>query len=584
MKIRVDVRRWSNGFWSVAASNESRGRYTLVEGRQGYSARVVMVDAHRRAEATVQPALYPCGQGWAVVAAQMDARGSFSGTARRIFPQGTIRTDTVRRNASRRQAKGHWLFRNGSSAEAVALPGKMRISFFDRDGYLVGSRAAEVSRGRAGAIAAKTTIQDGRGVVVGHGSSKRTPSADGSRMSAMSDIGGEVTTSESRVTVTDGVDKSGRSTQNGANGSRTVSEWSHGSDGSHTQKDVTTTADGRTITTDTATKPTSGGGSTSHTEVTIEGTDGSVTKGVSDSRTTPGAGTTTDGTTTRDGEVVGRIASTADEAGNSSESRVEYNSDGSGALIVTSRDANGQVSTTVNRFDKDGNPIPADAGAPGGGDPGGGQPGGGGDPGGGQPEGGGDPGGGQPEGGGGQPEGGGDPGGGQPEGGGGQPEGGGDPPDGGGGGEGGELPADDGGGGDEAPRLGGLLGPGVLNGLASLASDEGDGQDGEGQGFSGVHDDLVGSIRRGGGPIDPEGGDWGRDAGDGGMGSDTSPSFQMSADAGLIRRLKPPGHQPTDDWGDFNDPRVLVAVAASLLQVGGGAAVARAVDAVTRLS
>lgn len=162
------------------------------------------------------------------------------------------------------------------------------------------------------------------------------------------------------------------------------------------------------------------------------------------------------------------------------------------------------------------------------------------------------------------------------------PSGGGDPPDLGPGGGGGEMPTDDGsGGGDEGPHIGGRLGWSVLGGVSSVMlgdeGGEGDEDGDEGEGFPELHDGLVRDIGRGGPPIDPEGGGWGQDEGDRAEGP---PTFHVSGSASLFTALGRRGHTPTEDWGDSNDPRVLVAFAASVLRQGASAAVERALGTI----
>ena len=158
-----------------------------------------------------------------------------------------------------------------------------------------------------------------------------------------------------------------------------------------------------------------------------------------------------------------------------------------------------------------------------------------------------------------------------------------------GGGDGGEIPVDDGSGGgsgDEGPSLGGRLGRHVMDGFQSLVLGDGDGGDGQGEGeggegpdFGETHRGLTRDVVRGGPPIDPEGGGWGQD--DDGEGSEGPPTLHFSGDTGLLAAL---GHapQPTEDWGDSTDPRALVALTASVLNVSGDRALQSAMDAVAR--
>src|SRR5262249_46287023 len=56
MEVAVAVRRWRSGFWSIAAIDESRGRYTLIQGKGSAFARVVVVDPAQCTEATSETA------------------------------------------------------------------------------------------------------------------------------------------------------------------------------------------------------------------------------------------------------------------------------------------------------------------------------------------------------------------------------------------------------------------------------------------------------------------------------------------------------------------------------------------------
>jgi hypothetical protein len=572
MKTAIDVRRWRNGWWSVTAHDAARERYTLVQGRRGRSARVVMVDAHRCVEATAQTARFAHGLGWAVIDARIDRHG-WSGRMRRVFPDGTVRIDDVRRGGRGGEAHAQWMFANGSRADQTATPGHLVTRLYDRAGRQVRADSATLTRNRTDRVAAYVTITDGAGNVVGHASTTRAKTADGERASSVTERSSEVVSAESSSDVTSDGRKIGREVTRGNDGSRTVTEWTHYDDGSHEQTEVTTSGD-TTTTTTSVTTPNADGSTSTHTETTIEGADGSTTRTVSDSRA-DADGVTTDSTTTRDGVTVGRSASGTDAEGNTSTASVYYNDDGSGVVVVTSRDKDGNSSTSADEFDNQGNPTGSSSGSSG--PSGGSAPSGG--SGGGEPQGGGDAPSGGSSSGGGDPPSGGNPGGGDDD------QGGGAPPEPSGGG-GGERPAEDGSGGgsDDGPHLGGRFGPYMLKGLESVASDdEGDGEggsDGEGPEFSGMHGSLVHDVGGGGPPIDPEGGGWGSDDGPEGTDGTGAPSFHVSADASVLAGL---GHRAnTEDWGDFNDPRVLVAVTASMLNIGNEAALTRALDAASR--
>src|SRR5262245_18232030 len=317
--------------------------------------------------------------------------------------------------------------------------------------------------------------------------------------------------------------------------------------------------------------PTGNGESTSHTETVVEHADGSKTRTVSDSHTHADGSVTVDSQTTHDGAVVGRSATSTDAEGNTSTTSINYNPDGSGSIIITSRDKDGKASRpTVDLFDKNDNPVTAPA-PPGGGGGGCTGP----DDGGGKPSGGGEPGGGDDDGDGGDDGGGGDSDGGGDDGGDGGDEGGddGDPPEPypGGGGDG-EMPADDGSGGlgDEGPDLiGGRLKRHVLGGMGSLVLDDDDENPPR---FPDVRNDFIRDVGWEGPPLSAEG--------EGGQ--EEPPTFIMSGAASTFWSQGRPRPQPTEDWGDFNDPRMLVALVASVLHVGAGPALNLALGALDR--
>jgi len=560
---RITIRRWRDGSWSVTARTESAGRYTLVQERGTRFARVVVVERRRCVEATAESVLHPEGQGWATILARLDSGNAFSGWVRRLFPGGTIRTDIVRRKASRREAQSRWIFRNGSQAATQASRGKIVTDFLDRDGWLVRNRTSTVSRDQEGAVVAQTTISNSDGRTIGHASSRRWRAPDGNRMSADFDLEGAATTTESNSQVTPDGRKIGWEVKHGPDGSRTTTEWTHFSDGSHSQTEKIERG-GTTTTTKTETMPTGNGESRSHTETVIEHADGSTTRTVSDSHTHADGSVTVDSQTTHDGAVVGRSTTGTDAEGNTSTASIEYNPDGSGTIIIRSRDKDGKArDPIVDRFDASGNPP---SGPPAGGGGGGTGP----DDGGGEPSGGGEPGGG--DGGGGDPDGGGD---GGDDGGDGGDSGddGGDPPepDPGGGGDG-EMPADDGSGGqgDEGPDLiGGRLKRHVLDGMGSLVLDDDDENPPR---FPDARNDFIRDVGWEGPPLSAEG--------EGGQ--EEPPTFHMSGAASIFWSQGRPRPQPTEDWGDFNDPRMLVALVASVLHVGAGPALNLALGALDR--
>jgi hypothetical protein len=138
---------------------------------------------------------------------------------------------------------------------------------------------------------------------------------------------------------------------------------------------------------------------------------------------------------------------------------------------------------------------------------------------------------------------------------------------------------------DEGPRIGGKLnGSGGLSALGTLGDlgwgaggDGGDGGD-PGTEYDGVYQDLIGEIGNGGLPSGGSRGDggWGE-----GGGSEGPPTVQFSGSRGAMIGLG--GHVPTEDWGDWNDPRVLVAFAATAFGVSVGGGVNRAINGVTSI-
>jgi hypothetical protein len=608
---KIDVRRWRDGRWAVTAIDEKMRRFTLVEGDERSSARVIVVRTEFCAEAVAQPVSYVSGCGRVVMAARLDSNGRLIAESDRIFPNGTTRTDNVRRTGRDGESHRRWQFPDGSHAMSTVTSSANRTVLFDRSGRPVSVRTSELSRSAAGAFVARTLIMDGDGNHVGRTTSHRRMDASGVRFSAtFDDADGQTQNEQSVVNLIDGTVR-GYSFTRSPSGEVTASDWSHDTNGSVTHE-VTSGADGSVTTVEgSCVYGSDGSASSCDTEAVTTSPDGHVTRSTGHYGEGADGSWVGSGETTRDGTVVSRSGSAQSGDGSvSSTTRVDYDSNGGGVIVTNTVDKNtGEVTGSVSGFDKDGNPkdVGPNAGSGGSDQPGSGsQPGGGGNApapawlddymnGSGQPAGSGS---GEPSGSGdGQPSGNGEdqptgedgkqgsgedgkqsngsdahPGEGEGEGS--QPSGdgtGSEP----GPGRAGETPWHDGV--DGGPRFGGLLGSSVQLGMGGGPDS---GQDGVGtDSFTGMHSALLERIRGG---IQPAAsGETGDERRSDGVG-DNSLLIHLSGRSG--KALSAQTGQPRDEeWGDYNNPRVLTAFATTVLRLGDLASVRRASGAMDKI-
>jgi len=571
---QFSLKRWRDGSWAVAAMRNGAASGTLIESDGKAAARIVISNSDRSVEVTAQPVLYSKGLGRAVISAAMNQDGSRVLKAHRVFPNGAVRIDEVRRRGSQGERHSVWSYANGSRIVARATQVSQHVEMFDRQARLTGSRMTQITQRSTGQITFHTNVSDATGKAVGRllgtaqlfgGRKMRIMSGEGPAVPSRSEV--RAVKSSTDMPAYNDVVK---------NKDGSVTATSRQSDGKTTYSTETTFNEvGQPMqTVQTVTQSGEAGSNTTTTTVTMNTSDGHTI--VTSAMYGDGPGGTWNGTwdTTVDGQVTARGAHSEDGNGNSSDTRVDYLPDGGGVITTTSTDSDGNTTTTSTGFDKDGNPWDPSGGAPSGGAGGGGT-----DTGGssGTPSGGGS--GTEPGGGGGTPSGGGG-GGDDPNSGG---DNGGNPPEPSGGGDNGGMPSDCGT--DEGPRIGGKLnGSGGLSALGTLGDlgwgaggDGGDGGD-PGTEYDGVYQDLIGEIGNGGLPSGGSRGDggWGE-----GGGSEGPPTVQFSGSRGAMIGLG--GHVPTDDWGDWNDPRVLVAFAATAFGVSVGGGVNRAINGVNSI-
>jgi hypothetical protein len=550
--LRVSVTRWCDGSWAVVARTDQAG--TLVESDGRAAARVVVAAKTRAVEATAQPVVYAKGLGRAVIAASIQSDGTRKVLGHRVFPSGAVRIDEIQRRGVKGERRSVWAYANGSRITAHATGSGQHVELFTREGQLAGTRTTRITERAKDRLAFQTIISDAGGTVVGTvkgtaqltgGVKKRTMSGDGdapqyAQVTAAGNVNGA---------------PGAHSVVKNADGTTTVSDRQVS--GNSTYSTDTTFKEGgqpqQTVQSVTVSGP-PGSNSTTTTVTTNTSTGHQVTTGTCSDGGPSGSWSCT-WETTVDGQVQGRGVHVEDDNGNSSDTRIEYDAKGGGTIYTISKDSDGNVTMSKSGFDKDGNPRDPSAG---GGQPnsgsGGGQPDSGG--GGGQPDSG--SGGGQPD----NPDSGGDNGGNPPE-----------PSDGSGSGE---MPSDCGT--DEGPRIGGHLnGTGGLRVLGTLG-DVGDGGPEDSGGdpggdFPGIYQDLAGQVAGGGQSAGGSRGDggWGQ-----GGGSEGPPSLHFAGGRADMAGLG--GKVPTDDWGDFNDPRVLVGFAASAFGVTVPSAVMRAIQ------
>ena len=143
------------------------------------------------------------------------------------------------------------------------------------------------------------------------------------------------------------------------------------------------------------------------------------------------------------------------------------------------------------------------------------------------------------------------------------------------------MPPDDGsGGGGDVPKFGGQL----AGSATLMVNEEGnyqsprtpsDGGDEGGDSFVEIRNSFISQVHTGGQPSGGSRGDGGW--GDGG-GAEEAPQLHFSG-RDIFALMGAGAHTPTEDWGDLNDPRALIAFTARLLHIGTTAAVARAVKA-----
>lgn len=575
--FEVTVKRWRGGSWSAACLAED-GRATLVESDGRATVRVVTLVEGRCTEAMAQPLLLRRGLGRALVAGTLGADGTRQLEAHRVFPNGTVRDDRVLRRGHEGERTSEWLFANGSRITAKASPGRQVVELFTRAGEPAGRRST-VFEPTDGGVARLTVVASGAD---GRETARRTGMvriAQGQRSVTLSDEGTGQRVMDDRVALTPDSGTDGREVTRGADGTLTFTTTTTGP-GIVMQDSISVDATGA-VSMETDTRSETEDGVTCTSDVTRVTSDGTVINSTGVYGDNPDGSWTGTGQTTVDGQVVSETGHAEDATGTFvSDTRVDYDADGGGVIVVTTRNTEtGETSTTVDGFDKDGNPR--DPNAPhgdGGGD--GGQGGGGGGDGGGQ--GGGDGGGG--DGGGG--DGGGGDGGGEGDGGG--DSGGGPPSEESGDGDGG-YPSDDGS--EEGPHFGGHLtgsgGLGSLDGLGGFGRGGGTGGggdpgDGEGDDFDTMHSALLGQVKLGGraGGGVTSGGDDG-----GGLGDDTGPEgppvIHFKGGRGAL--VGQGGQTDPDGWGDLNNPRALTGFAAAAFGVALTGALNRAIGAAERV-
>jgi hypothetical protein len=541
----IRVKRFANGSYAISAIDRERGQFTLVEGSVA-RARIVQVDGKRWKESLAGSALVSSGLASRAVA--------FAGTDQTLtgrsvtdYPSGTSREDALQISGAKVQRSTSWAFRDGSSARSVWETARVgELVRTDRAGKVREIlRTVADSSGRT----LTTSAFDGDMNPMGQTRSQFLPG--GMFMSNTEDSSGDIVTSGT-VVLHEGSTTGVIQTEGHKDG--TIHQTVNGSDGagSSYSSDMTVSPDGSFSGSSEGSFPGIEGFTVT---VRQSGQNDPATGSASGFMTVEGRNNATGATVSDTGGVNSagedfQTAGASDGQGNESQTTVTNHADGGFSITTISKDSDGNVTIDSQDFDKDGNPV-----TPGGGDQGGGS---GGDQGGGG--GGGDQGGG----GGGGDEGGG--GGGDEGGGGGGDEGGGGGDEGGGGGQGSE-PSDDGT--DEGP-------PRINFGKSSsMFGDEfggpfsvvrgsvgGGGDDGDGQGIdprmSGMRGALVADV--------DEGGDGGGDP-NGGSGIALSDTLR-----------RPAGIVPTDDWGDTNNPRVLVATVALIAGARAGAMAQKALQ------
>lgn len=552
----LTVRLRRNGVWTATAADRHTGRYTVVEGSADGAARAVVFTGDRCAEALVGTQPSRRGPGHLRLGASLDAAGRFEARAERTFGSGTMRRDHLRLGAGPGEQRSTWFFPDGSRAEAGQLGDQRTIGYLASDGTLLARRESRLTRLRGGAVGVFTEVRDGAGEAIGVAQSTLTRSR-GSMLRVIEQRFGSDAEGDGSITTThvgpagSGHGRQGASSTTRPDGSGSITTWTNYGD--HGSEHETSWGPGQSNVSD---RQTGWNNTNGHSN-------GSTTTGSDGSSTSSQGWTGKDGnwnfdSESRDsaGNVVGRSSTTANEDV-SSTTRIEYDDKGGGVIITTTVDRRtGEVTGSIVGFDKNGNPTNPGAGGPsGGGSGGGGGDDGGGDDGG--DDGGGDDGGGDD---------GGDDGGGD--------DGGDDGPDDGGGG-GDEMPTDDGGSEDDMGPSFHFGGSGRLGGLGDFGDifpggplggggddDFGDG-DGTGRRGPARFERVKGALLAAAQSTDP----------DQGGGPDDGPrgrEVHLSGSAALIAVSS--GKVPTDDWGDYNDPRVLVAFVADVVGVSVGAA------------
>src|SRR5437588_230723 len=323
-KPLIDVRLWGGASFAIAVVDDREKRYTLVEGDALASARVILVDKHHCVEAVAQPIFYRKGSGRATVAARMDESGEVLVKARRIFPFGTLRLDSVKRSRGHEASTSRFDFANGSSAEITTSGRDYRCTFMNRAGDIVQVRAGKVSPTAPGQVTTRFSITDGLGREIGNGSSEKMLLQRGGRLAtsmygADGDVGNLSTWSQNP----DG-SKSGVSTTRAPDGSVSVGAWNSGGPGQSSTHETIWGANGSV--TNTSSFGTASG-STSITTITDH--DGHTTETISTSHEGADGSWVSNSETKRDGQTVGRSVSVEDKGGaNSSTTSITYNPGG----------------------------------------------------------------------------------------------------------------------------------------------------------------------------------------------------------------------------------------------------------------
>ncbi len=347
MKLATARIRWfADGGYAAAVADPERRRFTLVEGG-ARAARVVHVDGDAWAEARHRPVAVAGGVATTEALVAFDGR-ELRREAAVSYPDGTRREDVARAGGGKPERTTHWRFGGGAGAEARWSSAREReLTFSDADG--VTTRVLHTTYGEDGSRQTDISGPDGSPL----GSTFSSPAPGGAQGTAY-DADGSETGSWLSGTAPDG--------------SRTVA---------HTEPDGTLeywslsgpSPSGSRL--DHGVIHPDGSGSSDSSTVLVSGDGSTVT--VSQSTTRDAEGHWTETTGVRDDDsgasqelswgvgadgVPFRSSRAADGQGSESLTTVYEFGDGSFIISTTSKGSDGSVSTTPPKaYGPDGNEV-----------------------------------------------------------------------------------------------------------------------------------------------------------------------------------------------------------------------------------